>query len=169
VSVPEETAETDPDDDRVEMLFFSVEALWAVAKVGKYETDEDDIVGLTSYLTEEPDTSVFGRSEVISDDDAMEAWITQGTNYGRATAEVVKSLQPERVMQVGFAAEAWKMLSEQRVAGNPGHEGDAVVLSFYEDGTAKAVIERDDSTLMPAEKIEHREALRAARLKELRS
>ena len=34
--------------------------------------------------------------------------------------------------------------------------------------TAKALIERDDNLLTPAEKVEHREAIRAARLKELR-
>ena len=80
----------------------------------------------------------------------------------------MESLQPDYAMQIGFASEAWKMLSEPRIVGDPGHEDDVVMLSFYEDGTAKAVIERGDSLLAPAEKVEHREAIRAARLKELR-
>ncbi|CAK0888018.1 unnamed protein product, partial [Prorocentrum cordatum] len=137
-----ETSEADPEVDGMEELF-STEALWATAKEGKYEIEKADIMELTSDLPEE-------------------------TNCGRATAEIVESLQPENLMQVGFAAEAWKMLSETLPWGDPRHENDVVVLSSYEDGTAKAVIERDDSILTPAEKIEHREALRAALLKQLR-
>eukprot|EP00959_Pyramimonas_sp_CCMP1952_P218406 4568097-Pyramimonas_sp.AAC.1 len=60
------------------------------------------------------------------------------------------------------------MLGEPRTAGDALHEDDVAILSFYENCTAKAAIERDDNPLTPAEKIEHREAVRAARLKELR-
>eukprot|EP00959_Pyramimonas_sp_CCMP1952_P236595 4944415-Pyramimonas_sp.AAC.1 len=60
------------------------------------------------------------------------------------------------------------MLCEPRIIGDLEHEDDVVVLSICDDGPAKAVIERDVGLLTPAEKIEHREAVRAARIKELR-
>eukprot|EP00959_Pyramimonas_sp_CCMP1952_P305368 6390406-Pyramimonas_sp.AAC.1 len=67
-------------------------------------------------------------------------------------------------MHIGFAAEARKMPSEPCVEGDPRHADDVVTFTFYGDVTAKVVIERDDSILTPAEKIEHREACNACRL-----
>eukprot|EP00959_Pyramimonas_sp_CCMP1952_P213778 4473177-Pyramimonas_sp.AAC.1 len=59
------------------------------------------------YLTEEPDTSVIDRSEVIKDCDITEARAAQDIIGGKMTDEATQSLQPEKVMQIGVAAEAW--------------------------------------------------------------
>ena len=49
-------------------------------------------------MTEDPDTSMIDRAEVIKDYDIMEAWITQETNYGKMTADIMESLQPAKVI-----------------------------------------------------------------------
>ncbi|CAK0867548.1 unnamed protein product [Prorocentrum cordatum] len=167
---PQEVAneEVNAEEERDESLdeLFSIEAMWNMPKDSKEKSDEEDIMEYAGYLTEEPDTSMIDRTDVIKDYDILEAWVTQEANYGKMAADIQESLQPEKV--IGFAAEAWKMLNEPRITGEASHEDDMVILSFYDDGTAKAVIERDENLLTAAEKTEHREAVRAARLKELR-
>ena len=59
-------------------------------------------------------------SEAIPDYDAMEAWATQETNYGKVTADTAESLQPEYAMQIGLAAEARKRQHEPRGVGEAG-------------------------------------------------
>eukprot|EP00959_Pyramimonas_sp_CCMP1952_P302053 6320352-Pyramimonas_sp.AAC.1 len=93
-------------------------------------------------LMEEPDMSVLERNEIIQDYDVMEARSTQNTTHAKATDDIVESLQPEKVFQIGFVARAWKMLNEPTINGDPAHVDDVAALSFYEDGPAKAVIER---------------------------
>ena len=76
---------------------------------------------------------------MIQDYDVIEAWVANETNFAMPREEDITSLQPEPVVQIGFAAEAWKMLAEPLVGGDPDSDDDVVALCFYQAGAAKAV------------------------------
>ena len=122
--------EADADED-----LFTVEELSALLKEAKgipVEVDVDNYFDMVTYLAEEPDSSCVGRGAVIQDYDVIEAWVANETNFAKPREEDIASLQPEPVVQIGFAAEAWKMLAEPLVKGNPGSERDVAVLCFYQ-------------------------------------
>ena len=168
--VPEDPGEPDEDEKPP-----TAEEFWSLPRPSHSngEVNEwDDVF----WCTTGPDISAVGRTPVIENYHVLEAWAAASSRAGlprapdgqdRNLASILPNLR-KALPEIGFTAVMWPFLDTPAVAGPANHPSDVIVIALLENGKRSAVIERDDNVLGKAEKQEHAQALRSARLKELR-